>query len=357
MSVEEFLAEWHNDNPRILVHTSGSTGAPKSMWVEKCRMVASARITCDFLGLKQGDTALLCMSLDYIAGKMMVVRSLVCGLHLVCMPPSGHPFKTNNEKIEIKNYNFIADNKPAGISNQNSSSSILNSYFSLVAMVPLQVWNTLQMPSERNRLMQVKHLIIGGGAIDQHLAAELQTFPNAVWSTYGMTETLSHIALRQLNGPKASEWYTPFAGVTLSLSAEGCLIIDAPAVHDGALITNDIAAIAPDGRFKIIGRKDNIICSGGVKIQAEEIEQRLSTHLTAPYIITKRHDEKFGEAVTLLSEGDVTVERTTCQRILPKYWQPQYYIHVDRLPLTATGKPARHEAERIANSTDQLPSR
>jgi O-succinylbenzoic acid--CoA ligase len=158
---------------------------------------------------------------------------------------------------------------------------------------------------------------------------------------------LSHIALRRLNGPEASEWYTPFAGVTLSQAADGCLVIDAPLVCDGQLITNDIAELANDGRFKIIGRKDNVICSGGLKIQAEEVERLLRTHLLEPYIVTKRRDGKFGEVVVLLTEGDTAAAKTICEHVLPKYWQPRVYVHTDQIPLTATGKPARRRAELL----------
>lgn len=136
MELNEFLAEWHNDNPRILVHTSGSTGKPKPLMVEKRRMLNSARITCDFLGLKPGDTALLCMPLDYIAGKMMVVRSLQRDLRLTTVRPSSHP---------------LADETLP--------------HFTFAAMVPMQVYNSLKVPRERERLMHIRHLIIGGGAI------------------------------------------------------------------------------------------------------------------------------------------------------------------------------------------------
>ena len=328
MDLEEFLAEWHNDSPCVNVHTSGSTGQPKPMLVEKRRMEASARITCDFLGLKEGDSALLCMSLDYIAGKMMVVRALTRGLKLTVVEPTGSP--SWNGDIDF------------------------------AAMVPMQVYNLLQTHEGRERLMAVKHLIIGGGAVDEELASALASFPNAVWSTYGMTETLSHIALRRLNGPEVSDWYTPFRGVTLSQTDEGCLVIDAPAVHDGALVTNDIVEFnttpgvsSPPYRegvpFRILGRKDNVICSGGVKIQAEEVERLLRARLREPYLISKRPDPKFGEAVVLLTTStDVEAVRTVCQEVLPKYWQPRYIVHVNQIPLTETGKPARKEAERLA---------
>ena len=318
MSVEEFIAEWHSDSAYVRVQTSGSTGAPKPMLVEKRRMQNSARITCDFLGLKAGDTALLCMSLDYIAGKMMVVRSLERGLRLLAVEPSGHPLMALADRIDF------------------------------AAMVPLQVWNTLQVPEERARLEAIKHLIIGGGAIDEAMADELRAFPNAVWSTYGMTETLSHIALRRLNGPEASEWYTPFPSVSVSLTDEDCLVIDAPEVCAQRLVTNDIAELSADGRFRILGRKDNVICSGGIKIQAEEVERQLQPHLHEPFLISKRRDAKFGEIVVLLTEGAVDEARQICERILTQYHRPRAYVHIDHIPLTETGKPARRVAQQLA---------
>ena len=321
MTLEEFLAEWHDESPYVRVQTSGSTGAPKPMLVEKRRMLASARITCDFLGLKPGDTALLCMSLDYIAGKMMVVRSIERGLKLITIAPSGHPLASSNP-------------------------SPLTPHLLFAAMVPMQVYNTFQVPEEKERLKQIRHLIIGGGAIDEAMEAELRHFPNAVWSTYGMTETLSHIALRRLNGPEASEWYTPFPSVTISQNADGCLVIDAPEVCSEPLITNDIVEVDA-GRFRILGRKDNVICSGGIKIQIEEVERQLKPHLSAPYLITKRPDEKFGEVAVLLTEGAIEDARQVCERVLPKYHQPKDYLHVAQIPLTETGKPARKKAESL----------
>ena len=319
MTLEEFLSEWNDSSDRLLVHTSGSTGEPKPLWVEKRRMEASALTTCRFLGLRHGDTALLCMPLDYIAGKMVVVRSLVCGLKLVCVEPSGHPL-----------------------------SSLCDAPV-FAAMVPMQVYNSIRVDRERKLLRQIRHLIIGGGAVDSELACKLKDFPNAVWSTYGMTETLSHVALRRLSGPSASCWYTPFEGVSISLSPEGCLVIDAPSVCAQTLITNDIAELSPDGnRFRILGRKDNVICSGGIKIQAEEVEQLLAPYLNSPFMITRKSDGKYGEAVVLISEDEDMEEiKRICREVLPKYWRPRHYLHVDHVPLTETGKPARKRAEQL----------
>ena len=333
MTLEDFLSEWNNDSDRVLVHTSGSTGKPKPMMVEKKRMLNSARITCDFLGLKPGDSALLCMSLDYIAGKMVVVRSIERHLHLISVSPSGHPLKDVNEEITF------------------------------AAMVPMQVYNTLQVPEERERLSRIRHLIIGGGAIDAALEQELQSLPGdiAIWSTYGMTETLSHIALRRINGDEASEWYQPFDSVHISQTEEGCLVIDAPQVCAETLVTNDIVEIEPyiynkveKLRFRIKGRKDNVICSGGIKIQIEEVETLLKPHLEKPFMLAKKKDEKFGEIAVLLSEDeDIKKVEATVRRLLSdesekssdhkkyKYWIPKEFRYVEHLPLTETGKPKR----------------
>ena len=340
MSIDEFLEEWNSPSETLLVHTSGSTGKPKPMWVEKKRMLNSAHITCDFLGLRPGDSALLCMSLDYIAGKMMVVRSIERKLRLFSVKPSGHPLS------------------------DESLAKMVGMDFDFVAMVPMQVYNTLQVPQERERLSRIKHLIIGGGAIDDALAEELRHLPGAVWSTYGMTETLSHIALRRLNGEEASEWYQPFDSVGVSLNSEGCLVIDAPLVCSKPLVTNDIAEIkqqetssaashsstasssleasSPHVLFRIKGRKDNVICSGGIKIQIEEVEDLLRQHLDAPFLLAKKKDEKFGEIAVLVTESsDLAGVEAICRQVLPKYWVPRQYLHFDHLPMTETGKPKR----------------
>lgn len=323
MNLHEFLSEWNNSCDTITVHTSGSTGKPKLICVEKRRMIASARMTCSFLGLKPGDTTLLCMPIDYIAGKMVVVRSLVYNLKLISIKPSSHPLTTLTEPPVF------------------------------AAMTPMQVYCSMQENKERELLSKIKHLIIGGGAIDEDLEAQLRTFPNAVWSTYGMTETLSHIALRRINGKDADCWYTPFKDVNIHIASDNCLVIDAPMICEKSLHTNDLAELADDGRrFRILGRKDNIIDSGGIKINMEAIENLLHPHIKTPFIITKRHDPRLGEAVTMLIEkegANINTVRNVCERVLPKYWRPQSYFTVTQIPTTETGKPARAEAIKLAH--------
>ena len=358
-ALADFLTEWFNDKNTIKVHTSGSTGKPKELLVEKQRMVNSALATIKFLGIKKDDITLLCMPLPYIAGKMVVVRSLIKGLNLELVAPCGHP---------LAHIKHIPD---------------------FAAMTPMQVYNTLEVPEECDKLKQIRHLIIGGGAINSDMAKILKTFPNAVWSTYGMTETLSHIALRRLSGKDSSSWYTPFEGVNLSLSTNDTLIIHAPQVCPEVLHTNDIATFNEKGQFRILGRKDNTINTGGIKVQIEEIETRLHSELSVPFMITSVPDPKFGEHIVLLIEnGDgqnhcienlstnkegnvkeiedtdnyynknrtndrsVMVQKAISQ--LPTYWKPKSILSISKLPITGTGKPDRATAKRIASEYHKL---
>lgn len=324
MTVEEFLAQWNDDSPTMEVRTSGSTGTPKLIYIEKVRMRASARMTCDFLELKPADTALLCMPLDYIAGKMMVVRALERNLKLLSVEPSGHP---------------LADNT---LSNLNES------IVHLAAMVPLQVWNTLQVPEERERLCHIKHLIIGGGAIPRELEQELRTLPINVWSSYGMTETLSHIALRRIS----EDYYSPLPDISLSQDQDDCLIINAPSLCAQTLYTNDIVRFHGKDHFQIIGRRDNTICSGGIKIQIEQVEAWLHSIGMDNIMITYREDKALGQALVYLTTDEINTDmlRKSVPTNTPnsKFWLPRHIVKVPSLPLTPTGKPDRATAKRLA---------
>ena len=329
MTVEEFKAQWHDGSDTVEVHTSGSTGTPKVMQVEKHRMLASARATCDFLGLRPGNTALLCMSVDYIAGKMMVVRAIERDLDLVTVEPSSHPLALPVFSDEMgKKLDFAA-------------------------MVPLQVYNSLQVPEERERLANIRHLIIGGGPLDPSLEDKLRGFNNAIWHSYGMTETLSHIALRRVSGLDASPWFAPLPGISLSTNEDNCLVIDAPHLCPERLITRDVVEIeSGTQRFKVLGRIDNVIITGGVKIHIEQVERALAPHIACPFHITKCPDAKFGEAIVMLLQGtdaDIPAARSVCEQHLDRFSRPKHFFAVPSLPLTPTGKPARHQAEEIAH--------
>lgn len=337
-----FLRQWFDSSDVIKVKTSGSTGVPKVIMVEKERMMNSARLTLSFLGLNNGDSALLCMPLGYIAGKMMVVRALTGGLKLLLVPPCSNPAAELHDDTHV----------------------------SFAAMIPMQVINGLADPDSARRLKAVEHLIIGGGAVESDLAAQLASFEGAVWSTYGMTETLSHIALRRLSGPEASSWYTPFDQVTLTAGEDNTLIVNAPLVNSSVLETNDIVEFNDAGQFRILGRRDNVINSGGVKLQIEEIEQWLNSRIRelssehprlrgCQSMVSSRPDHQFGYIAVMLyqlpdTEADLNEEEL--ERLftdIPKYWKPRALVRVPKLPLTGTGKPDRVAARSMAARDDQ----
>lgn len=306
-----FLADWFNDSEEMTVQTSGSTGEPKLIRVKKTQMMNSACATCYQLRLAPGDRVLLCMSLQFIAGKMMVVRALVAGLDLHLVAPSGYPLKDTNLK------------------------------FRFVAMVPMQIYNSLQVSLERERLRNIGILLVGGSAVDPKLEAELKAFPNPVFASYGMAETLSHIALRRINGPEASEYFTPLPSVTVFLSEECCLNIDAPLVCSQRLYTNDRAEMRGDGSFRILGRIDNVINTGGIKVQIELLEAFLSDFIDQPFAVSSLPDEKFGEIIVLAVEGildDALLTQTLHAENLPAHQFPKQIITLDRLPRTESGK-------------------
>ena len=318
--LNEFAAEWHSPCPTLRVQTSGSTGSPKEMIVKKSRMRASALATCRFLGLHAGQTALLCLPLRYIAGKMLAVRAFECGLRLVPVAPCANPLKHLHEAPHF------------------------------AAMTPMQVYECLQQPHSRSLLRRIKCLIIGGGAVSKELESTLRSFPNGVWSTYGMTETLSHIALRRLSGKETATAYTALLGVHIATVPDGRLRIDAPAICPTPLTTNDIAEILPDGSFKILGRTDNIICSGGLKFQLEALEEKLAP-LPVPFLLTAVPDARLGQALALIYEGadaDSDLLLRLCRERLARHEQPRHILCAARLPRTETGKPARKEAARLA---------
>ena len=318
-----FLADWFNDSEEMTVQTSGSTGEPKLIRVRKSHMMNSAIATCYQLRLAPGDRVLLCMSLQFIAGKMMVVRSLVAGLDLYLVPPSGYPLKDTNV------------------------------HFRFAAMVPMQIYNSLQVSLERERLERIAVLLVGGSAVDPKLETALKAFPNPVFASYGMAETLSHIALRRINGPEASDYFTLLPAVKVFLSEDQCLIIDAPMVSDHRLYTNDHAEMRGDGSFRILGRIDNVINTGGIKVQAETLEAFLSDFIDLPFAISSLPDEKFGEIIVLAVEGildDALLTQTLHAENLPAHLFPKQIISLDRLPRTESGKVNRIALRNLLQS-------
>jgi O-succinylbenzoic acid--CoA ligase len=244
--LQSFLYAWFSDGSNITLQTSGSTGEPKMISVSKQAMVESAKRTLAFFNLKPNQSALLCLPVFFIAGKMMVVRALVGQLNLIAIAPSASPLKDLNETVDF------------------------------AAFTPLQMMNELKQLNN-SKLNLLRKVIIGGGAVGDELEVMLKHQPFEAYETYGMTETLTHVALRRINGPNPQKYFHPLNNVKLSCDERGCLMSDVSGVTDGLIVTNDFAEIQPDGSFCITGRIDNVINSGGLKIQPEKIEALIAT--------------------------------------------------------------------------------
>lgn len=320
-SINEFLAMWFSDKDSITVRTSGSTGVPKETGIPKLAMIQSAEATIRHLGLKYHQSALLCLSPDYIAGMMMIVRALVGGMNLVSVKPDGNPL--------------------AGAG--------LTQVPDFAAMVPAQVYNSLQNPDAAARLKKIKMLIIGGGEIPPGLEREIEPLPNKVYATYGMTETVSHIALRRVNGPDKQFFYTVLPGIRLSTDARGCLIIQAPGIIAGEVVTNDIAEIRDEQSFVWRGRYDHIINRGGIKIIPEELEKILAEHIRERFFVGGFPDGKLGEVPVLIIESGTigNRERNKIMAVVEKNSQLRNLIRnvvtIPKFIETESGKVNRKE--------------
>lgn len=251
---------------------------------------------------------------------MIIVRALVAGLNLIVQEASGHPLRNSTQPIH------------------------------LAAMVPLQLYNTLQEPEEKEKLKAIDKILIGGGNIETKMEKDLQSFPNAIYSTYGMTETLSHIALRKLTNPGSSVVYTPLPGIQVTLNQEGCLEITAPALANEKIKTNDLAELYPDQTFRILGRKDNIINSGGIKIAIEQLEEMYASFIPFPFAATSVSDSKFGEAITLIIQAGNDALSSLCFNTIPAKYKPKQFLAVERIPITGNGKTDRLQCKKLAES-------
>lgn len=324
----DFCREWFSPQKSIQLHTSGSTGKPKTIIASKAAMRESARRSCEAFGLHRGDTAVLPLPLDYIAGKMMVVRALVAGLKLRVVQPSSDILARLDELVGV------------------------GCHPDFMPVVPMQIHRVLHHPNADALLSRVRCLLIGGGFVDTAIEQALAHLPTRAYASYGMTETLSHIALRRLNGNSADAYYTPLRGVTPALTPEGTLELSVPYLGIEHLRTHDLAELLPDGRFRILGRLDAVINSGGVKIQAEDIERRLRLDTGLDLILVGTPHPLLGECVTLLWEGDMTPETSNaldqaCNQ-LATYARPKRVLHVAQIPRTSSGKLARSACRELA---------
>jgi len=313
-SIGKFIIKWLNDKETIRVKTSGSTGRSKKILLRKEHMINSAKASGKLFGLSEGTAALLCLSAKYIAGKMMLVRAMVLGWDLHIVSP---------EKDALTQY----DNE-----------------YDFVAMVPYQLYHSI--PS----LKKVKILIVGGGAVSQELEDQVAKVATKVYATYGMTETISHVAVRRINGEEKSDIYKALPNVQFTLSDSGCLVINAPSINNDIIITNDLVALVSPTEFRWLGRRDNVINSGGYKMNPESIERKLAKFIELPFIIASEKDEQLGERVIIIFENDekhVLPNYTEAFSSLESYERPKKIYTISKFPFTETEKIKRSDILQV----------
>lgn len=305
VSIGKFILKWLNDEEFICIKTSGSTGKSKKLNIPKKNMINSAKATGTYFNSFENTSALLCLPASFIAGKMMLVRAMVLGWELHIVAPT---------KDALTQY----DND-----------------YDFVAMVPFQVYHSFE------DLEKVKILIIGGGIISHALESKLQELPTQIFATYGMTETISHIAIRRINGPGKSDFYSALPDVSFSLDNRNCLVIEALGIAEEKVITNDMVELISPTAFKWLGRVDNIINSGGIKINPEAIEEKLAEFITYPFLIASEIDEALGERVILIIEKKDNVPLPDYSEVFQKlssYERPKKIYTISQFAYTETGK-------------------
>ncbi len=314
VSMALFFEEWLNFEDNVLVNTSGSTGTPKEITISKQQMINSAKATGTYFKVGEGTKALLCLSSNYIAGKMMLVRAMVLGWDLHVVAP---------EKDALVEY----DNP-----------------YDFVAMVPYQLFHSLEA------LDKVKKVIVGGGVISPELIDQLQDKSTEIFATYGMTETVTHVAVRRLNGFAKSTIFSALPEVKFSIDHRGCLVINAPKVSDEEVITNDLVELHSPLSFQWLGRIDNVINSGGVKISPEEVEAKLSVYINTPFIICAEDDEALGQRLVLVLERksqDSPPNYSNAFSALSKFERPKKVYTLSEFPFTETGKIKREDVMQL----------
>jgi O-succinylbenzoic acid--CoA ligase len=314
---DEFFRIWKDGNDVINVRTSGSTGAPKEISLKKKDMITSAKQTLDRLAIEKGGSSLICLSMETIAGKMMAVRSFVGEMTVHLVQVNSNPLAEFNESVD------------------------------LCAMVPLQLETTLK--SDPGSLKRIKHLLIGGGPVSAELEKLAADHEISFWHTYGMTETISHVALRKA-GKKGENFFSSLPGITFS-QEEGRLIIHYPAIGIEHLKTNDLVELISPTAFRYLGRADFIINSGGIKFNPEELENCIAPIMNGAYFIGGIPDKSLGEKIVLFIEGNESSapDKEDLKTLLPNYAIPKEIVKIDNFVRTESGKINRIETIKLSS--------
>lgn len=328
-SAIRFCAQWLNGKAEFTLQTSGSTGTPKQIHATRNQLKTSARITAEYLNLKPEQTALVCLDVSFVAGLMMLVRALETGMNIIVIPPEANPLQTLNTNLQID----------------------------FAAFVPYQVESILKSP-QHEKLNDIRNVIIGGAPLSEQTRTALQSFTNAMYATYGMTETLTHIALQKINS-SAENLFEVLPGFEINSDERGCLVIKAAHLGREPIITNDLVELVSTNQFRWLGRIDSVINSGGVKIIPEKIESGIAhifenLKINNRFFIAGLPHPQFGESVVLIIEGMVSKEkidslRQELNQALSRYENPKSVYQVEQFVYTQSGKVNRSKTLTLLN--------
>jgi O-succinylbenzoic acid--CoA ligase len=325
-----FIKEWLTGAKIFSIKTSGSTGIPKILNITREQMIHSAVMTITALGLKKGDTALVCLNTQFIAGRMMLVRSLVGQMKIVALDPSSNPLSNNVQR------------------------------FDFIALVPLQL-QAILYSENKNRLDYIKAILIGGARVDESQLKTIKTIKSPIYATYGMTETISHIALQKINEQPEESYFTTLPGIKINTDQRGCLVINAPYLYD-TVITNDLVKVHSDKTFSWIGRWDNVINTGGIKVSPEKIECEIqqimdSLKMNQTFLVSGISDHVLGEKIILIIEGKTDKKNwgkilTLCKQTFSKYEIPKEIFTLEKFIYTKNEKIDRKATLRATMAQD-----
>ncbi|MCB4797579.1 AMP-binding protein [Neotamlana laminarinivorans] len=311
----EFLLDWLDQHDYVEVNTSGSTGKPKKLKIKKAAMINSALATGDFFGLQPGDKVLNCLPSNFIAGKMMMVRAIILGLEIDMLAPTSKPV------IDFdKPYDFCA-------------------------------FTPMQLKSFDTYINNIKTIIVGGGMVSKSIIESIQDKKANIYETYGMTETVTHIAVKKLNhikNPLTDNYFKTLPNVTVQTDDRSCLVINAPKIASEKIITNDIVKIHSENSFEWLGRFDNVINSGGIKLYPEQIEKKLQSKIKEEFFVASIPDDTLGEKLILLIETGNKDFDTSVFDVLDKYEKPKEVITLPKFIQTASGKIHRQKTLELA---------
>ena len=306
-----FLKSWFDHKDYILTKTSGSTGKPKEIKLKKLDLIESSKLTARYFDLKVGDKVINCLPIKYIAGKMMLVRSLVLGLDLYIFPVTSSP---------------ISD---------------LKNNYELIAFTPIQLENSIPF------IEKIKKVLVGGSPVQETLKEKILNSKSTVYETYGMTETITHIAAKNLS--MGEKEFTSLPGIEIG-KRDNCLFIKPNHLSIKMVQTNDVVELTNENKFLLIGRKDFIINSGGVKLNPEAIEKKLAKYISVDFVISSIDNSKFGEVVTLVFKKNIPDNYNKAFTHLSKYEIPKEVLVIDNFPEN-NGKINRAKLRSIINKS------